>query len=139
MVVLQFAVDDPKFDPAAVAPHSVCYTGTHDNDTTVGWFNGDTGDTRSAGERERTRENALRLSGGAAATIHLDMVRLAFSSPAQLAVVPMQDFLGLDSRARLNTPGTTADNWRWRLLPTQFTSEFRRGVARLVTACARGQ
>lgn len=139
MVVLQFAVDDPKFDPAAVAPHCVCYTGTHDNDTTVGWFNGDTDDTRSAGECERTRENALRLSGGAAATIHLDMIRLAFSSPAQLAVVPMQDFLGLDSRARLNTPGTTADNWQWRLLPAQFTSEFRRGVARLVTACARGQ
>lgn len=137
MVVLQFAVNDAAFDLVAMDPHSVCYTGTHDNDTTIGWFDGGETDTRTEEEQQATRENALRLTGGAAETIHLDMIRLAFSSPARLAIVPMQDLLGLGSKARMNTPGTTLNNWRWRLLPGQFTAEFRHGVARLVRACAR--
>ena len=138
MVVLQFDVSDPEFDPAAMAPHSVCYTGTHDNDTTVGWYVGSDDDTRTEEEMRVTRENALRLTGGAPETIHLDMIRLAFNSPAQLAIAPMQDFLGLGSETRVNIPGTTMDNWRWRLTPEQFTADFRAGVARLVEACHRG-
>lgn len=138
MVVLQFDVSDPEFDPAAMAAHSVCYTGTHDNDTTVGWFHGSDDDTRTDEEIRVTRENALALTGGSEETIHIDMIRLAFNSPAQLAIAPMQDFLGLGSEARINIPGTTRDNWRWRLTPEQFSDSFRGGVARLVEACSRG-
>lgn len=132
MVVLQFAVCDPGFDPDAIAPESVCYTGTHDNDTTVGWFLGGRDDTRSEEEIRQTREVALRLSGGRPETIHRDLVRLAFRSPARLAVVPMQDFLGLGSEARMNVPGSTMDNWRWRLDPEALTAAFRAEVAALV-------
>jgi len=137
MVVLQFDVSDPDFDPAAIDPHSVCYTGTHDNDTTLGWFEGRRDDTRTEREIRETRKNVLRLTGGTPETIHIDLLRLAFRCPARLAIAPMQDFLGLGSRARLNIPGTTADNWRWRLRPESFTTEFRDGVRRLVEACGR--
>ncbi len=138
MVVLQFAVNDPDFAPEMIDPHSVCYTGTHDNDTTVGWFQGGKEDTRSREELLTTRENALRVTGGSAQSIHLDMVRLAFNTPARLAIVPMQDLLGLGSAARLNTPGTTMNNWRWRLTGEQFTAQFRRAAAQLVGAGNRG-
>lgn len=138
MVVLQFDVSDPAFDPQAINPHSVCYTGTHDNDTTVGWFEGGRDDTRSEEELLETRENVLRLTDGAPETIHLDLVELAFSTPARLAVAPLQDFLGLGTQARINIPGTTNDNWRWRFLPDQLSPTFQRGVARLVEASGRG-
>lgn len=138
MVVLQFSVDDPAFDPRAMDPHSVCYTGTHDNDTTLGWFEGGQDDTRSDRELRCTRENALRLTDGAPETIHLDLIELAFSTPARLAVAPLQDFLGLGSEARFNIPGTTRDNWRWRLLPAQLSDAVQGGVARLVEAAGRG-
>ena len=137
MVVLQFAVDDPAFDPGAIEPHSVVYTGTHDNDTTVGWFEGEGDTLRTPEQVACTRENALRLTDGAPETIHLDLIELAFASPARLAVAPMQDFLGLGHAARLNTPGTTGDNWRWRLAPDALTAPLRAGVARLVAACGR--
>lgn len=138
MVVLQFDVSEADFDPAAVSPNSVCYTGTHDNDTTVGWFAGGEDDTRTDEERQATRENVLRLTGGAPETIHLDLIELAFATRAQLAIAPMQDFLGLGSEARINVPGTTGNNWRWRLTPEQFSPELRLGIARLVEACGRG-
>jgi 4-alpha-glucanotransferase len=137
MVVLQFDVSDPDFDPQAIDPNSVCYTGTHDNDTTVGWFEGGRDDTRSEQELQDTRENALRLTDGAPETIHLDLIELAFSTPARLAVAPLQDFLGLGTEARVNIPGTTLDNWRWRFRPEQLSPQFQAGVARLVEAAGR--
>jgi 4-alpha-glucanotransferase len=137
MVVLQFDVSDPDFDPQAIDPHSVCYTGTHDNDTTVGWFEGGRDDTRSEQELQDTRENALRLTDGAPETIHLDLIELALATPARLVIAPLQDFLGLGSEARINIPGTTLDNWRWRFLPEQLSPPFQAGVARLVEAAGR--
>jgi 4-alpha-glucanotransferase len=137
MVVLQFDVSDPEFEPQAIDPHSVCYTGTHDNDTTVGWFEGGRDDTRSEQELRDTRANALRLTDGAPETIHIDLIELAFSTPARLAIAPLQDFLGLGTEARLNIPGTTLDNWRWRFLPEQLSPHFQAGVARLVEAAGR--
>lgn len=138
MVVLQFAVNDPEFDPAGIDPHSICYTGTHDNDTTPGWFRGAQDDTRTREELHTTRENALRVTSGTASSIHLDMIRLAFKSPARLAIIPMQDLLGLGSTARLNTPGTTLNNWRWRLQAEGIDAGFRRATAQLVEASERG-
>jgi len=137
MKVLQFEVGDPAFDLSGIDENCVCYTGTHDNDTTVGWFNGGNGDIRSEPEIIDTRKNALKVTGGKAETIHLDMIRLSFISQARLAIVPMQDFLGLGSNARLNTPGTTSNNWRWRVKEEQLSPEFCKSVSDLIEETAR--
>jgi 4-alpha-glucanotransferase len=137
MKVLQFEVDDEEFSLAEVKENCVCYTGTHDNDTTVGWFIGGNNDTRTPAEILQTQRNALRLTGGTAATIHADMIRYAFSSRARLAIAPMQDFLGLGSQARLNIPGTTTNNWRWRWLAEQQTPALTDLVGELVSESSR--
>ena len=137
MKVLQFEVGNPDFVLVNIEENCVCYTGTHDNDTTVGWFSGGDDDTRSEQELLETRQNVLRLTGGIAGTIHLDMIRLALDSPARLAIVPMQDFLGLGSEARLNVPGTTLDNWRWRVSEEQLSPEFCESVARMIGESSR--
>jgi 4-alpha-glucanotransferase len=137
MKVLQFELADPGFNPANIPTDCVCYTATHDNDTTVGWFNGGNGDTRTEEEITRGRKNLLRLTGGTPETVHLDMIRLALDSPARLAIAPMQDFLGLGTEARLNTPGTTTNNWRWRVREEQLSPEFRESVAQLLEGPSR--
>ena len=137
MKVLQFEVGDPDFQLDQVKGNCVCYTGTHDNDTTVGWFQGGNDDTRTPQEIIKAQENALRLTGGTPETIHTDMIRFAFSSKARLAIAPMQDFLGLGTEARLNLPGTTSNNWRWRLLAEQHTQGFCEAVAKLVSDSSR--
>lgn len=115
MKVLQFEVANERFSPGDIGPDTVCYTGTHDNDTTLGWFAGGAHDVRTHKEVERQRQMALALTGGQPETIHNSMIQLAFSTPAWLAVAPLQDYLGLGSAARLNIPGTSGNNWRWRL------------------------
>jgi 4-alpha-glucanotransferase len=137
MVVLQFEVDDPEFDPEAIEENSVCYTGTHDNDTTAGWFRGNGDDTRTAEQIEETRANAIRFTGGSPETIHIDMIRLAFSTQAVMAIAPMQDYLGLGSSARLNTPGTTLNNWRWRMRAEELKPVHVEAVAELVSEASR--
>jgi len=115
----------------------VCYTGTHDNDTTVGWFRGGHDDTRSRQDIETSRKNALRLTGGSANTIHSDMIKLAFSSKAMIAMAPLQDYLGLGSESRLNTPGTTHGNWRWRLPPGRLTAAVCESISNMVRDASR--
>jgi 4-alpha-glucanotransferase len=137
MKVLQFDVADPGFDPGDIVADCVCYTGTHDNDTTAGWFNGGDDDTRSEQQVRETRESVLRLTGGTPETIHLDMIRLAFISAARLAIVPLQDFLGLGSDARMNIPGTTMNNWRWRVQEEQLSQEFVESVANIIRETSR--
>ncbi len=137
MKVLQFEVGAPDFDIEDIGSNCVCYTGTHDNDTTVGWFNGAGDDTRTAAEIAESRKNTLTVTGGAAESVHLDLVRLAFKSRARLAIVPMQDFLGLGSGSRLNIPGTTSNNWRWRVTEAQLSAEFCQSVADLIRETAR--
>jgi len=137
MVVLQFEVGDPQFDFASIEENSVCYTGTHDNDTTAGWFRGNGDDTRTVKEIERTRSLALEWTGGTADTIHWDMIRLAFSSQSSIAIAPMQDFLGLGSEARLNRPGTTANNWRWRMRAEDLRPRLIGKIAEAVRAASR--
>jgi len=138
MLVLQFEVNNPAFDPAQVPEQCVVYTGTHDNDTSVGWFRGSANDTRTAEELARTQKNALRLAGGPPTDIHANFIRLAFRTPARLAVVPMQDYLGLDSAARMNVPGTTMNNWRWRLLPAELHQAQQEAIRLLVEESGRG-
>jgi len=109
MAVAQFAFDgkpDNPHLPANAVPRSVAYTGTHDNDTTVGWY---------AGLSDAAREGvsrALHLSGPPHVPEFL--IDAVYDSAAQLAIVPMQDLLRLGSDSRMNMPGTVAGNWTWR-------------------------
>jgi 4-alpha-glucanotransferase len=108
MKVLQFAfAGDPKnsFLPHNYAPNFVVYTGTHDNDTTIGWY-------KSATERERTF--VKKYIGTEGKEIHWDLIRLASQSVADMALYPMQDVLGLGTEARMNLPGKSLGNWEWR-------------------------
>ena len=137
MVVLQFEVGDPDFKLSNIEENSVCYTGTHDNDTTLGWFRGNGDDTRTEEEVENTRSQTLAVTGGTAETIHRDMIRLAYSSNSILAVAPMQDYLGLGSEARINTPGTTRDNWRWRMREGDLGPDLTAEIAAWVNDSSR--
>jgi 4-alpha-glucanotransferase len=137
MRVLQFEATDPDFDLNGIEENCVCYTGTHDNDTTLGWFRGSPRDRRSRQQIERDRQQVLQATGGAPRTIHLDMIRLAFASRAALAIAPLQDYLGLGSKARLNTPGTTGNNWRWRLRAEQLSGLVLERVTALVADAGR--
>ncbi len=137
MRVLQFEVCDPNFELSHVNENSVCYTGTHDNDTTVGWFRGSPDNMRSAHEIYETQQAAMRITGGSADTIHTDLIKSAFSTKANLAIAPLQDYLGLGSEARFNTPGTTSGNWRWRVLAKQLSAEVCDEVKPMVLAAER--
>ena len=108
MRILQFAFSDDPFDrylPHMYESNTVVYTGTHDNDTTLGWY-----DTAPETVRDQVRRYVAR--GGH--DIGWDLIRLAWSSVANLAVAPLQDVLSLGSEARMNTPGRAAGNWSWR-------------------------
>ncbi len=130
MRVLQFAFgNDGKahdYRPENYPPNCVVYTGTHDNDTTVGWFWSKAGDgsTRTHEEIERERQMILDYLGTDGHEIHWDMIRLALQSNANMAVLPMQDLLGLDSKARMNVPGRPGGNWQWRFTWNQVTPEI---------------
>lgn len=137
MRVLQFDVTDPGFDLSNIASDSVCYTGTHDNDTTIGWYHGSPDDVRTPEEIRAAQHAALRITNGTPETIHLDMIRAAFATRAGMAIAPMQDYLGLGSESRLNTPGTSNDNWRWRILDTQLTGAVCDNVAAMIETAGR--
>jgi 4-alpha-glucanotransferase len=126
MRVLQFAFGDDSrnpYLPHRYEPDTVVYTGTHDNDTTLGWWAG-------ASERERAYAQAYLASDGT--EIHWDLIRAACASVADSAIVPLQDVLSLGPRARMNLPGQAAGNWRWR-----FSQEELHGghAQRLATLC----
>jgi 4-alpha-glucanotransferase len=101
------------------------YTGTHDNDTTVGWWTGrDEYSTRTGEEIGRERAYATSYLDLDARQVHWDFIRAVLGSVADTAIVPAQDLLGLGSEARMNRPGTTGGNWRWQLLPGQLTPDI---------------
>ena len=109
MRILQFAfADDNKniFLPHNYSRNTIAYTGSHDNDTTIGWFN-------AAGENEKNF--CLEYLGSTGSDIAWEMIREVWSSVANFAIAPMQDFLRLDSSARMNYPGREAGNWNWRM------------------------
>jgi 4-alpha-glucanotransferase len=135
MRVLQFAFsDDDPANPHRPDRHrenAVAFTGTHDNDTSAGWWaNAD------AGERARL-EAALEAAGIDDPEPAWAMVRLALASPARLAVVPVQDLLGLGSEARMNTPGRANGNWTWRLRHGTLTPELAARLREATAAAGR--
>jgi 4-alpha-glucanotransferase len=137
MHVLQFDVTDDEIDLRDIEENSVCYTGTHDNDTTIGWFRGSPDDNRTPEEIADAQRATLAATGGKPETIHIDMIKTAFATDAHIAVAPLQDYLGLGSEARFNTPGTSSNNWRWRVLDTQLTDKLCDNVAIMVEASGR--
>ena len=137
MHVLQFDACDPDFKLDDVRENSVCYTGTHDNDTTVGWFHGSPGDLRDAAAIKQAQQDVLALTGGSGETIHVDLLRTAFSTRANLAIAPMQDYLGLGSEARINTPGKGGGNWQWRVTAEQLSDALCDDIAELVGESGR--
>lgn len=126
MKVLQFAFDvreESDYLPHNYSQNCVVYTGTHDNETTVGWF-----DTIPKEDFLYTvRYMKLNYDEG----LHWGFIRGAWSSVANLAIAPMQDFLGLDNTARMNKPSTIGDNWTWRMDKNALTDELALKIAEL--------
>ncbi len=124
--------------PHRHVPHCVVYTGTHDNDTTKGWFTStEIATTQTPEVIEAERAFALRYLQSDGHEFHWDMIRLAFSSVADTAIIPLQDILGLDSRARMNTPGTAQGNWRWRFRKGQIEAHTRDRLGQLTAIFSR--
>jgi 4-alpha-glucanotransferase len=131
MKILQFAFGSDAHNPHL--PHAytrdmVVYTGTHDNDTALGWFSG-------RGPRER--DFVLRYAHGNGDELHWDFIRLALASVADTAIIPLQDVLGLGSAARMNTPGTPSGNWAWRCTEEQLLPETSARLAALTATYGR--
>lgn len=113
MKILQFAFsgqEDNPYLPHNITKNSVIYTGTHDNNTTLGWF-------LALDDNERLNlNNYLKAVYGDAHTVNMpqDLMSIALASEAYLTIIPMQDLLGLDANHRMNVPGTISGNWHWR-------------------------
>jgi 4-alpha-glucanotransferase len=131
MRVLQFAFDSDATNehlPHNWVTNLVVYTGTHDNDTSLGWY------TQLA---PATRERVLQYTGSSAADVNWGLIRLAFNSVADLAIVPLQDVLGLGSDSRLNSPGRSSGNWGWRFRSDMLHPEFATRLKQLASLSGR--
>jgi 4-alpha-glucanotransferase len=131
MRILQFAfggAQEDRFLPHHFERHTVVYTGTHDNETTAGWF-------EHLSQQERGFLNAY--APGAAADPAWGLMRLAWSSVANLAIAPLQDVLRLGNEARMNLPGTAEGNWRWRVEAGKMTEELLGRLAEMTAVYQR--
>ncbi|MBG6236149.1 malto-oligosyltrehalose synthase/4-alpha-glucanotransferase [Pedobacter sp. CAN_A7] len=132
MKVLQFAFAEESATSVHLPsqylnPHAVVYTGTHDNDTCVGWY-----------DKEMQKKDRKRLQDYLGykvdkKNIHLALIRLAYASVANIAIIPMQDVLGKGSSARMNTPAATKNNWKWRLKTVSQLQAM--GIQKLLKNC----
>lgn len=132
MRIFQFGFGT-EADSAYHLPHNysrccAAYPGNHDNDTIVGWFQG---------LPPSRRRRVQTYTGGQPATIHQDTLRTLFASPANLVICPLPDVLGLDSRARMNVPGTVDGNWNWRTpsLPSAVIVQALRSLTEMFGRC----
>jgi 4-alpha-glucanotransferase len=130
MKVLQFAFAEPDstYLPHRHVPNAVVYTGTHDNDTARGWF---------ARLSHEERQRVTDYLGGDGNRIEWDLIRAAFASVCDRAIVPLQDVLGLGSEARMNNPAAPGGNWSWRATADAFGPELAGRVRRLAELTAR--
>jgi len=125
MKILQFAFDSDStnsFLPHNYPQNCVTYTGTHDNDTTIGWYN-------SAPDVEQHRAREYTKSDGS--EIQWELIRLGMFSVADQAIFPLQDFMNLDSRYRMNIPGTVGDNWMWRYTPDMLQNVDKHRIKKM--------
>ena len=129
MRILQFGFggDSKNIDlPHNYVPNVVAYTGTHDNDTTVGWFQSVAGEgsTRTAAQIERERKFCMDYLNTDGEEIQWDFIRGVLASVANTAIVPLQDLLGLGTEARMNLPNSTEGNWAWRYKSDALTDKI---------------
>jgi 4-alpha-glucanotransferase len=138
MAVLQFAFGTdpqaPTFRPHNYPREVVAYTGTHDNDTTVGWWSskGSGESTRTDEDIRRERDFAMRYLNTDGKEIHWTFIRALEASVADTVLIPMQDVLGLGTEARMNRPATLGGNWRWRYRDGSLKPELARRLRELV-------
>lgn len=119
MKIMQFAFDSKEesdYLPHNYGKNCIVYTGTHDNDTIMGWW------STFAKNDKAFAKKYLNIRSNK--EIYKEFIRACMSSVADTAIIPMQDYLGLGSEARINIPSTLGDNWKWRLLDGQFTEEL---------------
>lgn len=139
MKVLQFAFDGNSANPFLpcnfTTPNCLVYTGTHDNDTTVGWFLSNQMDDRTRSLIKRTANGSLHDFKG----IHHDLIYLAHSSIATLSILPLQDVLGFGNDCRMNIPGQATGNWRWRCAKEFLGEESASGLKAVTDLFARGR
>lgn len=134
MKLIQFAFDsreESNYLPYTYTPNSVTYTGTHDNDSIQGWY-----DSIS----EEDKQFALKYMNNADTDrkdIHWDFIRMALASVSNLAIIPIQDYLGLGSESRINIPSTIGKNWTFRLLKGEITEELLQKIAELTDRYGR--
>ena len=130
MRVLQFGFseDDSLHAPHRHEPDNAVYTGTHDNDTSRGWL---------ATAPDETKQRVLLYLGATEESFGWSMVRAAMASPADLAIVPLQDLLGLGSEARMNKPAKESGNWTWRVKGEQVPADLPARLRELVAATSR--
>lgn len=125
MKVLQFAfedLEDNEMMPEHHVENGICYPGTHDNNTAIGWY-------QNIPMESKKKVSKYTHAGGA--TIHWDLIRIALESKAKYTVIPMQDVLGLDSSARMNIPGVVARNWAWRFETSQIDEFWTKYLCKL--------
>jgi len=126
MKILQFAFSgdtDNPYLPYNQSTNAVVYTGTHDNDTSLGWYLG-----LDAADRQYVDE----YLGRSHEIMPWPLIRCALASQAKLAILPMQDILGLDGQHRMNMPGTTEGNWSWRFSWDQIEPDLAERLRRRV-------
>jgi 4-alpha-glucanotransferase len=131
MRVLQFAFGGDATNDHLPHNHtrdSVAYTGTHDNDTSAGWF---------ASANEKERDYCLQYLGTEGQEINWELIRSALASVATMAIIPMQDLLGLGTEARMNLPASTSDNWAWRLAPGALSGQLAKRLKHLTETYGR--
>jgi 4-alpha-glucanotransferase len=132
--VLQFAFDpngQSVYLPHQYNSNCVVYTGTHDNDTTQGWY-------ATLGDAEKAFLDEY-LDGVQPERVHWQLIRLAMGSVADVCIIPMQDVLGLPAAARMNTPQTSQGNWRWRLTEGQLDDQALNSLARMTELFSRNR
>src|SRR5262249_22440719 len=143
--LLQFAFGTdpsaPDFLPHVYPRRAVVYTGTHDNDTTVGWFNEKpgAGSTRTPADVEKERATALGYLGSDGRAIHWDMIRMTLLSVADVAIVPAQDLLGLGTESRMNLPARADGNWEWRARPGALDGRLAERLGSLTRTYGRAR
>lgn len=142
MRILQFAFggDAKNLDlPHNYIKNCVAYTGTHDNDTTVGWFYSQAGAGSTRDEKEISREHdyCLKYLNSDGTEIHWDFIRAVWASVTDTAIAPLPDLLGLGTEGRMNLPASTSNNWHWRMTKDSITDEMTSRLKELTETYGR--
>ena len=130
MDVLLFRMEAKQLKKKA-KKNSVLYTGTHDNDTLCGWYKVLDPDDLKLSQKYMNNANTPKTQ------IHWDFIRLALASVANLCIIPLQDYLGLGNKARINMSSTLGGNWMWRMKKGAFTDELIKKIRKTTEVCAR--